>query len=110
MPNESCKSPSSEVALNFSNPIVHSLFVASQINSLNPSMPALILIPASSAASVFVKLEFNSILASASLISSVLTVVVVPTTVRLPVIFTSPLVSISFTYKLATLFVVSPIS
>ena len=66
--------------------------------------------PASSAESVFVKFEFNSILASASLISSVLTVVVVPTTVKLPVMFTLPLVSISFTNKLATLFVVSPIS
>ena len=76
-------------ASNVSVPILHLSSVSFQTNCLLASSPRSISIPPDSVGPAPVKLLFNNIILSAILTSSVLTVVVVPCTVKFPCTITS---------------------
>ena len=94
------KSPSSVPATNVSEPTVHLSSVSFQINVLLAALPLSISIPEFCVgATLPARLLLSKIILSARLIVSVLTVVVVPLTVKSPPIVTLLLVSIVETLK-----------
>ena len=92
--------PSSVDATNVSAPIVNLSSVSFQSNVLLVALPLSISIPAFCVGAVSsARLLLSKIILSARLIVSVLTLVVVPLTVKLPPIVTSLVVSIVETLK-----------
>ena len=89
------KAPSNVAATNVSEPTVHLSSVSFHNKLLLASSPLSIVIPPLELAEP-VAFEFKIMILSANSIVSVLIVVVVPDTVKLPVIVTSPPADMSF--------------